>query len=872
MDIVISHEGTDFDAMASMFAVSKLYPGTRIIIGGSVNRNVRGFLSLYGSFFDYSPEKEVDWKSVKKIWIVDSSYPSRTGKVMELIQHGQATFAVYDHHPETPEGLKGDQVMIQPVGACTSILVELIKQRLLPLTSLEATLLILGIYEDTGSLTFPTTTARDLEAAAFLVEHGAQLSSVPDYVNMQLSNEQRDVLKKMVNSLTVAEINGIQVHFTLVQVEDYVDGVSFLVHKLMDLEEINVLFSLFDMEEKVYVIARSRLEEIDVSIIAKELNGGGHKSAASAAIKGSTLKEVRKKIITMMKRSFSFTRAIDIMSVPVRTVDKEDSINDAYMTLIRSGFSGLPVVNEKGILVGIIARRDMEKAIHHGLQNAPVKSFMSPQIIGVSPHDSIYTARNLMVENDIGRIPVIKDGHPIGIITRSDLLRVFHQREHIVVNELTRMNLSEQLFIHFSRADLDLINIISGLARRIGVRAYLVGGVVRDIILGIPNHDLDIVVEGDAIEFSQNCHRLLGGKVVSYPPFGTSVLFLKDEKRIDFATARKEFYCFPGAAPEVEYSNLKKDLFRRDFTLNAMAISIYPDNWGELFDFFGGFRDLRQKTLRVLHPLSFVDDPARSIRAVRFEQKYGFHIEPFTMSLLKQTVGKNLLDKIKPDRLKEEILLILKLPEYYRYLVRMHQLDMFSAIFPGCIWKREYTDLFMKLEKRLPIVSGLSGIDQFLLQLSPIFDDFDPKQASSFQAKFALPRHFMHKVLNYQNKKTDFFRIIEDAEVRPSEIYRWCRSLPLEFLILAQTSTSPESMVGQRLERYFNEWMYIKTILKGNDLRELGIEEGRHYATILDELKLAKIDGLANTRADEERLVKLYWERMKWSGHKRENF
>ena len=137
-------------------------------------------------------------------------------------------------------------------------------------------------------------------------------------------------------------------------------------------------------------------------------------------------------------------------------------------------------------------------------------------------------------------------------------------------------------------------------------------------------------------------------QVVAYPPFGTSVVFMKDKKRIDFASARKEFYRFPGAAPDVEYSDLKKDLFRRDFTLNAMAISIYPDNWGELYDFFGGYRDLRSKILRILHPLSFVDDPARSIRAVRFEKKYGFHIEPFTMSLLKQTIRKNLLDSIKP--------------------------------------------------------------------------------------------------------------------------------------------------------------------------------------------------------------------------------
>ena len=866
MNVVISHEGTDFDALASMFAVSKLYPGTRIIIGGSVNRNVRRFLTLYGTFFDYSIEKELDWKSVKKIWVVDTSSPSRSGKAEELIQTGEVSFAVYDHHPETPDGLKGEQVVVQSTGACTTLLVELIKKQTLPLNSLEATLLILGIYEDTGSLTFPTTTARDLQAAAFLIEHGAKLSAIPDYVNMQLTNEQRDVLKLMVNSLTVVEVNGIQVHFTAVQVKDYVDGVSFLVHKLMDLEEINVLFSLFDMENKVYVIARSRLEEIDVSTITAGLNGGGHKSAASASIRGSSLEDVRKKIISMMKRSFSFTRAADIMSTPVKTIHRESSINEAYLTLIRSGFSGLPVVDDEGTLVGIIARRDMEKAIHHGLQNAPVKSFMSPQIIGVSTRDSIYTIRNLMVENDIGRVPVIKSGKPIGIITRSDLLRVFHQKENIVVNELTRLNVSESVFAHFPAADLELINLISGFARRIGVRTYLVGGVVRDIILGVPNHDLDLVVEGDAIEFSQNLNRLINGKVVAYPPFGTSVIFLKDKKRIDFASARKEFYRFPGAAPDVEYSDLKKDLFRRDFTLNAMAISIYPDNWGELFDFFGGYRDLRNKILRVLHPLSFVDDPARSIRAVRFEKKYGFHIEPFTMSLLKQTIRKNLLESIKPDRLKEEIQFILELPQYYRYLERLYQLDMIPSILPGCIWKREYADRFVAVEKRLLELRIDFRIDRFLYQLTPLFDDFDIKQISSLQKRLALSRHFTQKVLSYHLQKNEFISIMGKKDLRPSEAYLRCCSIPLEFLYYLLSVYPEENVVHQRINHYLKEWINIKTILKGSDLKEMGIEAGPHYAKMLSELKLAKIDGFARTRFEEEQLIKQYWERMEKRG------
>lgn len=194
---------------------------------------------------------------------------------------------------------------------------------------------------------------------------------------------------------------------------------------------------------------------------------------------------------------------------------------------------------------------------------------------------------------------------------------------------------------------------------------------------------------------------------------------------MDFASARSEYYDSPGAPPHVEYSNLRRDLFRRDFTINAMAISIGTDDWGDLFDFFGGLKDLENKTLRVLHPLSFVEDPARAIRAVRFEQKYGFEIEPFTLSLLKQTVREGLLNKIKPDRLKEEINLILRLPDFYRLLERLYQLDMFPYIFPGSTWRREFEPVYQRLVKLLDRFSFLS-LDYFLAKLSPLWGEMDP--------------------------------------------------------------------------------------------------------------------------------------------------
>lgn len=869
MDIVVSHEGTDFDALASMFAVTRLFPGTQVILGGSVNRNVRHFLSLYGKFFHYLREKDIDWGQIKRIYVVDTPYFERLGKVGEFWQKGEAEFFIFDHHPE--EKLRGkSNVVLRECGACTTILMEMLQERSIPLSPLEATLFLIGIYEDTGFFTFPTTTPHDLQAASFLLSQGAMVSYIPRFTRVPLTPEQREALQRMIQSLSLKEIGGIPIHFCQVRFSEYVDGVSLLVHKLMDLEEIEVLFALFEMENKVYVIARSRLEDVNLTEVIGKMGGGGHRSAASVAFRGKSLKEVKEEILRILQQSLSFTQAKDVMSQPVKIISPEQSVEEAFLTMIRFGFAGLPVVNSEGKLVGMIARRDVEKAMYHGLKNAPVKSFMSTHLVTVAPEDSVFRVRNLMVEKDIGRIPVVKGNTILGIITRSDILRIFHERENAVLQKLTRLNLAEKLYLHFDKDTLALLNTIGTLAKRMGVKVYLVGGVVRDIILGYPNYDLDLVVEGDAIELAQNLSKSLPGKVVPYPPFGTAIFFLREGKRIDFASARHEFYPYPGAPPQVEYSNLRRDLFRRDFTINAMAISIHPDNWGELFDFFGGLRDLEKGILRILHPLSFVEDPARSIRAVRFEQKYAFQMEPFTMSLLKQTIREGLLEKIKPDRLKEEIQLILRLPEFHRYLFRLYQLDMFPAIFPGCVWKREYEEIYLHLEE---VIKELHPpeVDLFLLKLSPIWGDMTREALWKLQERMHLSKKRIHKVSVYLEKKEAFEESIQNPHLKNSEVYSLCSEIPYEFLLLTLAKFRKAPLVQERLFRYLKEWSSVEPFLNGRDLREMNIEEGPVYAKILQELKLARIDGETKSREDEERLARNLWERMK-TLEERKNF
>ncbi len=860
MKIVVSHEGTDFDAFASMFAVTKLFPGTQMVLWGSVNPNVRHFLSLYGTFFAFLTEKDVDWSTVTTIYVVDTVYLERLSKAGHLIKSGHVEYFIFDHHPVDTNEVPPN-ALLRSSGSCTTILVEKIREAAIPLSPLEATLLLLGIYEDTGSFTFPTTTAEDLRAASFLLSQGALVSYVPRFTRVALTEKQGKILRDMVHALTVEDINGVPVHFCVLSFPEYVEGVSLIVHRLMEMEDIEVFFGIFAMENKVHVIARSRLNEIRLNEILGKLGGGGHQSAASATFRHRSLEEVREEIRSLLRQSIALTRAVDIMSHPVKTVTPETTMEEAFKLLMRFGFSGLPVVNGEGRIVGLIARRDVEKAVHHGLRQAPVRSFMSTDLVTVEPDASLVEVRNLMVERDVGRIPVVKNGRILGIITRSDVLRALHEKESLLVRRVSRVSLAEKLYLHFGPENLSLLDTIAETAKRTGVRVYLVGGVVRDIILGIPNEDLDIVVEGDAIAFAHLLGQRLRGKIVSYPPFGTAILFLADGRRIDFASARHEFYPFPGASPQVEYANLRRDLFRRDFTVNAMAISLCPGSFGELFDFFGGLRDLERKVLRVLHPLSFVEDPARAIRAVRFEGKYGFSIEPFTMSLLKQTVRESFLTKIKPDRLREELRFILDLPDFPRYLFRMYQLDMFPSIFPGCIWKKEFEETYERL-LALFDVYDTSLCDSFLLKLSPLFGSMDPGYLEDLRIRLSLAKKSVQKIALFLRERDRTVKRLSQDSLKNSEIYLLCFPLPFEFLLLL-IAEYQGSVVAERIEKYLNEWRAVRPILGGHVLQALGVPKGPTYGRILQELLLAQIDGEIHTPEEGKEFVRSFLERMK---------
>ena len=347
--------------------------------------------------------------------------------------------------------------------------------------------------------------------------------------------------------------------------------------------------------------------------VLEPLGVKGHAAAVTLTKKDVTPPEMLDRVKALLEaRLPKGLVARDLMSAPVKTISEDTTVAEAHRLLLRYGHTGMPVIDGNQVVVGIVSRRDIEKAMRHELGHAPVRGYMSRNVISANPEMSIEDVTRLIIQNDIGRVPVLEKGQLVGIITRTDVLRRIHgesaPRWHKPLFSAGdyriapfRDNLTDLINDRLPKRIQGLLLLLGQKAAKEGFKVYAVGGFVRDLVLGLSNYDLDLAVEENAVEFANLLPPLLGGKLNVHPEFGTATLTLSDGFQIDFATARMEFYQFPAASPEVEQATIKHDLYRRDFTINTLAFSLNSGSFGKFLDFFGGYDDLQAGLIRVLY-------------------------------------------------------------------------------------------------------------------------------------------------------------------------------------------------------------------------------------------------------------------------------
>jgi len=803
MQVITTHAGTDFDALASMVAAQKLYPEARICFPGSVSREVRQFMLLYGGLVRNTKIEEIDLNKVTRLILVDTRWINRIGIFSKLVNKKKVEIHLYDHHPSYPGDIEGDWGICKKVGATVSILISLIRERGDFITPPEASLFMLGIYEDTGSLIFSSTTPFDFKIASFLLSRGANLEFISGFLNRKLTDKQISLFNDFLKKAKIWIINGVEVVVIVTEIDKFIGGLSLPLRKFIDLKNLEVVFALIKAKEKIYLIARSRTPSINVSGILSFFGGGGHSFAASAIIKGNkSLIDVEKQLHKILNKN----------TKPLFTVGK----------------------------------------VMRGIPLKEIKKIMRTNKVALNSSISLKRAQEIMLEKHSKKAVIFKENKPVGVISGDNLLSAFHQQKK------NSENLEQLLEKAIPRKVQKLLRQAGKIAEELGYRAFIVGGIVRDILLGIENLDIDLVIEGDGILFSAQFAKKVGGELRKYKEFGTATITFPDGFKLDIATSREEFYSEPASLPQVKPAPLQKDLFRRDFTVNSLAIDLSPSNFGFLTDFFEGEKDLREKKVRVLHSRSFIEDPTRIFRAIRFEQRYGFIIEEKTQKLIEEALRGEIFQKLSKERIREELIQILEEDRPEKSIRRMQEFGILKAIYPELeLTSREekildnLIDVFAWFE-----VLFEEKVKRWLIRLLVILENLNEGETRDFCEKYKFTREEKESIITTRiEAKRIIKKLKTPQDLLPSFIYEILSSLSQETLLFT-TAKAEEKIVKKRIFFYFTRLKKLKIEIDGNDLKKMGYKPSPLFKKILEEVKKAKLNGQIKTKEEEINYVR----------------
>jgi len=865
MHLILTHEQADFDALGSAYGAFLLDPSAVMVLPRRVNRNARAFLTLYGDglpfvAFDDLPQQEVD-----RVTLVDTqSLASLKRTAARLRVH------VIDHHPCSPNLDPSWTLTIETVGATTTLLVESLQEAGLTPNVVGATLLLLGIYEDTGSLSYIGTGPRDVRGCAWLLENGANLAIATDFLNHPISSEQRRLYDRLLEGAETLVLHGVSIVIACARAEGMTDEISTLAHKLRDLFDPEGLFVLVALDSNVQMVGRSTTDSLDVARVAEHFGGGGHGRAAAALIRGQSMDAVRQELVALLPTLVQPALTVgEIMSRDPQLLTREATIADAFQRMQRFGHEGYPVVD--GIqVVGLLTRRAVDRAVAHGMGDRPVSTVMDAGDFVVQTNDSVQHLQRVMIQHDWGQVPVVDPGTSavIGIVTRTDLLKTLGAPE---ASE-TSGRLTDRLEQALSPPRLSLLRLVARLADEHDDALYVVGGFVRDLLLGAASTDFDLVVEGNAIGLARLLAESYGGRVSSHSRFGTAKWHLDlDDPRLiqampehrvspndlpatlDFVSARTEVYAHPTALPSVEPGSIKLDLHRRDFTINTLALRLEGRYYGQLIDHWGGGRDLKEGVIRVLHSLSFVDDPTRMLRAARLEQRLGFKIEDRTLELINQALP--LLDRVSGERIRSELDLTFGEERNVKIMARLQSLGLLEAIHPELVWDAWLAERFAAVRTFAPPVEWRlkSDKDVNVLYYALLFFRLGREAARAALGRLHFPSS-RGEVVVEANEIASLSSGWTNTEP-PSRIVAALDGRRETALVAAWIGVQGQPIIQDYLAGYLADWRWVTPTVDGKSLRELGLPPGSAYGRILDSLRAAWLDGSVRSAKEENQLL-----------------
>jgi len=872
MEVIACRSNADWDAIGSLIVARKLYPGAAIVAPPPQDTPaMREAGKVLLRNYKLRTPDGIDPADVRRLVLVATRRAEEVGDLRVCLENPTCEVHLYDNHSALPDDIQATLEVVRPLGACVTILAQLLLERDLKLLPDEATWALFGIIEQTGGLLFPTTTAADLQAAAALVHWGADLDAAAELRRRELGISQTLILHDLLQSLHRFQVGDREIVLAEANVPAETTDWPACVERLHRMRGGSVTLAFIAQDGNGFLAGHSRPGGVDLRPIAALFNGTGEPAAFNLPIRGMTIADAERKLRESLPRLARTTPAIrSLISGPAPTIETGASVMTVRELLRQTGLPALPIVDPEGRLLNLAESKAVELAIRHGMGEEPIERIVVDPTPAFSPEMELDEAFDIAVRSEQSLFPITDEGKVVGLLARADLFRetaLAHRlrprpaQAYGSTGSGGHENLAAALAKALPPAACGHLRRLGALAAERGQAAYLVGGIVRDLLLRRANLDIDVVVDGDAGELARIFAVQTGGEPTLHEEFHTATVRF-DGIRIDLAMARRDQYEQAGARPRVFPASLRQDALRRDFTINTLLMDLSPARFGALDDFCGGLADLRQGCLRVLHGLSFLEDPPRLFRAVRFAGRFGFHLSAGTRNLFRRALEHKYADRVEGARLWKEMELILNEADPTPILTMLFEENLAASLHPKLRPNPDWPRRIAKTGRTIQWSQSLPDLPPW--QSRPVWwglllHEFTPAEgrelADRLQTDFAVIDGFQ-AVAARALELADALQKI-DLQL-PAEAAARLHSVSPETGLLASVLSENET-VREAVYRHYSQWRRVKTEITGDDLEKMGLEPGPLFKKILGDVLAARLNGQISTKRDELLLAKKIW-------------
>ncbi len=855
--LLATHTSSDLDGFAALVALRPLFPEARILVAERVQESVADLLHELAGAEYLLREADLDPSRIERLVVADTADLSRLGRWTAALP-ATARLLVFDHHPPETRNLpQGAELDLRhgEVGSVCTLVTEYLQAQAADVEPRTATLLLAGLFEDTGQLAFRSTRPRDFTAGAALLSWGADPALAARYLQRLWDARRIALVADLRENARLVSWGNLRALLAQLTLPYFVADVGGLASELTA-EGADAAFLLAAVPDKVFIVGRSLSPGVSVAEVMQELGGGGHETAASAVLTDTTLVEAEAALRRALDhRAAPLLAARDIMSRPILSVDVAAPIADAHRKLSAFRIGSL-VVTEKGAPAGIIDADAAALAVEHGVHAEPVRDYARALPDPVDVATPLHELRALLYRTHERFFVVYAEGEPAGVVTRRDVLRAVYEQAAPPVrgaggSTAPARHLGGEFKPQLGATVAAHLRQVGAWAGEGGCRTFLVGGGVRDLVLRRKPTDLDLVVDGETGALLDRL-RDAGAEVKVFGRYHTAHVAFADGTAFDLARARRETYARPGALPEVVPGSLEQDLFRRDFTMNALAVDLSPDRFGQLFDRFGGLSDLKHGRIRVLHSLSFVEDPTRAFRAMRLAVRFGFSLEDQTRRLLERAVALDLFRESEGTRLRRELVLIFEERDPLAVLHALEERGILRATGGLAFGPEEEARMRAALEWMDWYRVQFGGPPRYgeTLMLGMLTAGMSPERGRTALEGCKVPGVEIERWEGFRQGARDLARFLgADAHVPSAVARRVEQAAPETLLVLGMLHGEHRETVTAALTR----WPGVRPGLSGDDLMALGIPRGPELSAWTRRIRDALLDGRLQPGPETER-------------------